>query len=148
MNPTAFQIGNFEVRWYGILIALGVIVAILLASYNCKKKDVDFDIILDGFFVAFPAAIIGASPLRRDAGHGAVRQASGPTADRRNGYSLEEYDRRADEHGQVSVGPQAWDGRHAFLSPVRAGVPAGGGDPRQRWPLGSRFRSKVARENL
>lgn len=60
MNPTAFQIGNFEVRWYGILIALGVIVAILLASYNCKKKDVDFDIILDGFFVAFPAAIIGA----------------------------------------------------------------------------------------
>lgn len=60
MNPIAFQIGNFEVRWYGILIAFGVIVAILLASYNCKKKDVNFDIILDGFFVAFPAAIIGA----------------------------------------------------------------------------------------
>lgn len=60
MNPIAFQIGNFEVRWYGILIAFGVIVAITLAGYNCKKKDVDFDIILDGFFVAFPAAIIGA----------------------------------------------------------------------------------------
>lgn len=60
MNPIAFQIGGFEVRWYGILIALGVIVAILLASYNCKKKNVDFDIILDGFFVAFPTAIIGA----------------------------------------------------------------------------------------
>lgn len=60
MNPVAFQIGNFEVRWYGILIAFGVIVAILLASYNCKRKDVDFDVILDGFFVAFPAAIIGA----------------------------------------------------------------------------------------
>lgn len=60
MNPIAFEIGNFEVRWYGILIAFGVIVAILLASYNCKRKDVNFDIILDGFFVAFPAAIIGA----------------------------------------------------------------------------------------
>jgi len=60
MNPTAFQIGSFEVRWYGVLIAFGVIVAMLLASYNCKKKDVDFDIILDGFFVAFPTAIIGA----------------------------------------------------------------------------------------
>ena len=60
MNPIAFQIGSFEVRWYGILIAFGVIVAILLASYNCKKRDVDFDIILDGFFVAFPAAIVGA----------------------------------------------------------------------------------------
>lgn len=60
MNPIAFEIGNFEVRWYGILIAFGVIVAILLASYNCKRKDANFDIILDGFFVAFPAAIIGA----------------------------------------------------------------------------------------
>ena len=60
MDPIAFQIGSFEIRWYGILIAFGVIVAIMLASYNCKKKDVDFDIILDGFFVAFPTAIIGA----------------------------------------------------------------------------------------
>ena len=60
MNPIAFQIGNFEVRWYGILIAFGVIVAIILAGYNCKRKDVDFDTILDGFFVAFPAAIVGA----------------------------------------------------------------------------------------
>jgi len=60
MNPTAFEIGSFEVRWYGILIACGVILAMLLASYNCKKKDVDFDTILDVFFIAFPAAIIGA----------------------------------------------------------------------------------------
>ena len=60
MNPIAFQIGSFEVRWYGILIAFGVIVAIILAGYNCKRKDVDFDTILDGFFVAFPAAIVGA----------------------------------------------------------------------------------------
>lgn len=60
MNPVAFQIGSFDVRWYGILIAFGVIVAMLLASYNCKKKDVDFDTILDVFFIAFPTAIIGA----------------------------------------------------------------------------------------
>jgi len=60
MNPIAFEIGSFEVRWYGILIACGVILAMLLTSYNCKKKDVNFDIILDVFFIAFPAAIIGA----------------------------------------------------------------------------------------
>jgi len=60
MNPIAFQIGSFEIRWYGILIAFGVIVAIVLAGYNCKKKDVNFDTVLDAFFVAFPAAIIGA----------------------------------------------------------------------------------------
>ncbi|WP_160690755.1 prolipoprotein diacylglyceryl transferase [Clostridium sp. C2-6-12] len=60
MDPIAFQIGGFEVRWYGILIALGVILAVLLTGYNCKKKNVDFDIILDVFFIAFPTAIIGA----------------------------------------------------------------------------------------
>lgn len=60
MNPVAFQIGTYEIRWYGILIALGVIVAILLANHNCKKKGIDFDIILDCFFIAFPTAIIGA----------------------------------------------------------------------------------------
>lgn len=60
MDPVAFQIGSFEVRWYGILIACGVILAISLAGYNCKKKSVDFDIILDVFFIAFPTAIIGA----------------------------------------------------------------------------------------
>lgn len=60
MNPTAFQIGSFEIRWYGILIAIGVILAITLTNYNCKKKGMDFDIILDVFFVAFPLAIVGA----------------------------------------------------------------------------------------
>lgn len=60
MNPIAFQIGTFEVRWYGILIALGVIAAIMLTSYNCKKKGIDFETILDGFFIAFPISIIGA----------------------------------------------------------------------------------------
>lgn len=59
-NPIAFEIGNFEVRWYGILIAFGVLLAMATASYNCKKKNVNFDIILDGFFVAFPTAIVGA----------------------------------------------------------------------------------------
>jgi phosphatidylglycerol:prolipoprotein diacylglycerol transferase len=60
MDPVAFQIGNFEIRWYGILIACGVILSVLLAGYNCKKKNVDFDTILDVFFIAFPVAIIGA----------------------------------------------------------------------------------------
>lgn len=60
MNPVAFEIGNFEVRWYGILIACGVLVAMVLTSYNCRKTDTDFDVILDGFLITFPVAIIGA----------------------------------------------------------------------------------------
>lgn len=60
MNPVAFEVGNFEVRWYGILIACGVLVAMALTSYNCKRRDIDFDVILDGFLITFPVAIIGA----------------------------------------------------------------------------------------
>lgn len=60
MNPVALEIGNFEIRWYGILIACGVLVAMALTSYNCKRKNIDFDIILDGFLITFPVAIIGA----------------------------------------------------------------------------------------
>ena len=60
MNPVAFNINGFEVRWYGIIIACGVIIAMMLGAYNCKKKKLDFDVILDGFFIAFPLAIIGA----------------------------------------------------------------------------------------
>lgn len=60
MNPIAFELGNFEVRWYGILIACGVLIAMALTSYNCKRKNIDFDVILDGFLIAFPVAIIGA----------------------------------------------------------------------------------------
>lgn len=60
MNPVALQIGSYDVRWYGILIALGTIIGITLAYYNCKKMNLNFDVILDGFLIAFPISIIGA----------------------------------------------------------------------------------------
>lgn len=60
MNPIAFSVGNYEIRWYGILIAIGTILGILLADYNAKKLNLDFEKILDGFIITFPCAIIGA----------------------------------------------------------------------------------------
>ena len=60
MDPVAFNIGDFSIRWYGILIGLGVLVGMFLAYYNAKKLKIDFDTILDGFLIAFPCAIIGA----------------------------------------------------------------------------------------
>ncbi|ELC8444010.1 prolipoprotein diacylglyceryl transferase [Clostridium perfringens] len=60
MNPVAFSIGSFEVRWYGIIIALGILIAMTLVSINAKKKNLDFDVILDLFLWCFPFAIIGA----------------------------------------------------------------------------------------
>ncbi|PRR80978.1 prolipoprotein diacylglyceryl transferase [Clostridium luticellarii] len=60
MNPIAFSINGFEIRWYGIMVALGVLSAILLANLNCKYKKYNFDILIDAFLVSFPFAIIGA----------------------------------------------------------------------------------------
>ncbi|MBD7912554.1 MULTISPECIES: prolipoprotein diacylglyceryl transferase [Clostridium] len=60
MNPVAFEVFGLEIRWYGILIGLGVILALGLAWYNCKKKNLSFDLVTDCFLWAFPFAIIGA----------------------------------------------------------------------------------------
>lgn len=60
MDAVAFNIFGLEIRWYGIFIATGVLLGVLLAQYNCKAKEIDFDIIFDTFFMSFPIAIIGA----------------------------------------------------------------------------------------
>lgn len=60
MNPIAFSINGFDIRWYGIIIALGVTAALILANFNCKVKKFNFEKLLDTFLIAFPFAIIGA----------------------------------------------------------------------------------------
>ncbi|MCR6516052.1 MAG: prolipoprotein diacylglyceryl transferase [Clostridium sp.] len=59
-NPVAFQIGNFKVMWYGILIACGIMLAFGLAYINAIKKKLDFEVLIDIFLISFPCAIIGA----------------------------------------------------------------------------------------
>ena len=38
MNPVAFSILGLEVRWYGIIITVGIIIGILIGKINCKFK--------------------------------------------------------------------------------------------------------------
>lgn len=59
-DPVAFQLFGMDIRWYGILIGMGVLCALLLAYYNCKKLDLNFDLLTDAFLWAFPIAIICA----------------------------------------------------------------------------------------
>ena len=47
MDPVAFSIGGFDIRWYGILIATGIILGIVIAQYNCKWREVDYDNLLN-----------------------------------------------------------------------------------------------------
>ena len=38
LNPVAFSIGNFEVRWYGVIIALGIILALFYGFSLAEKR--------------------------------------------------------------------------------------------------------------
>lgn len=60
MNPTAFEIFGFSVRWYGIMISTGIVCALLLSNYTSMIKKIDNDILVNAFFIALPFAIIGA----------------------------------------------------------------------------------------
>lgn len=60
MNPVAFNLFGLDIRWYGILISLGMIIGIILTSYTCKLKEISHDNMMDIVLIALPAAIIGA----------------------------------------------------------------------------------------
>lgn len=60
MNPIAFSINGFDVRWYGVIIGTGVIMALILGNINCKARNYNFDNIIDVFLISFPFAVIGA----------------------------------------------------------------------------------------
>jgi phosphatidylglycerol:prolipoprotein diacylglycerol transferase len=60
LNPIAFSIFGLGVRWYGILIATGMAIGIVIAKYNCKFREVDYDILLDTILICFPFSIVGA----------------------------------------------------------------------------------------
>jgi phosphatidylglycerol:prolipoprotein diacylglycerol transferase len=60
MDPIAFNIFGLDVRWYGIFIAIGMMVGILLADFTSKLKNVNYDELLNITLISFPIAIIGA----------------------------------------------------------------------------------------
>ena len=60
VNPVAFTIGSFEFRWYGILIALGFILAFLYALKICKRYQVNQDHLIDCIIAGLILGIIGA----------------------------------------------------------------------------------------
>jgi phosphatidylglycerol---prolipoprotein diacylglyceryl transferase len=38
MNPIALTILGFDIRWYGILISLGILIGILITRYTCNAQ--------------------------------------------------------------------------------------------------------------
>src|SRR4030042_1070148 len=55
INPIILQIGSFELRWYGVAIALAVVAAVWVGAPRAKKKGIPADEI---YFLA-PWVLIG-----------------------------------------------------------------------------------------
>jgi len=60
MNPVAFEIFGISVRWYGIIMAAGILCGLVYALKESKRVGMDENIILDLVIYAIPAGIIGA----------------------------------------------------------------------------------------
>lgn len=60
MNPIAFEIFGMSVRWYGIIMAVGIMCGLVYALGESKRVGLDENIILDLVIFAIPAGIIGA----------------------------------------------------------------------------------------
>ena len=60
MDPVAFYVFGLSIRWYGILIGTGMAIAIILANYTCKYRDINYDSFTDIMLISLPIGIIGA----------------------------------------------------------------------------------------
>lgn len=60
INPRAFTIGTMSIQWYGVIIAVGFLLAFLYVMTSCKKFRMDDDKLLDAVIIGIIGGIIGA----------------------------------------------------------------------------------------
>lgn len=60
INPVAFSLGPFEVRWYGLLIALGIVLAFVVVQKEMVKRGLHPDFLTDLLIWAVPISIVSA----------------------------------------------------------------------------------------
>lgn len=60
INPTALQIGNLRIAWYGIIIAAGILLAMLMAFRNAKRFGVNADKLVDVVLGGLIGGVVGA----------------------------------------------------------------------------------------
>ena len=59
INPVAFNVG-VDVMWYGVVIAIGMLLAIAYASYRCKQHGIKVDDLIDIAIFTIFFGVIGA----------------------------------------------------------------------------------------
>ena len=64
MNKYAFEdifgIQGFNIAWYGVIIACGMLLGVVLATQAAKRRDYKTDLIIDFIMLALPVAILCA----------------------------------------------------------------------------------------
>jgi phosphatidylglycerol:prolipoprotein diacylglycerol transferase len=61
MNPSqSFQIGSLQIHWYGLLIAVGLLLAVLYACGRSKEFGLHEDDLIDGVLCVVPFAVLCA----------------------------------------------------------------------------------------
>ena len=58
--PRGFQIGTFTIYYYGVIIALGLVLAVIYGMRRCRQFGIKQDDILDGVLWIVPFAVICA----------------------------------------------------------------------------------------
>ncbi len=60
INPVAFQIGSLSVKWYGIIMAVAIVLAAWMAINEGKKRQIISDDFVDLLLWAVPLGYVGA----------------------------------------------------------------------------------------
>ncbi|MCM3585149.1 prolipoprotein diacylglyceryl transferase [Mesobacillus maritimus] len=60
IDPVAFSLGPIQVHWYGVIIGLGIALALWIAMREGEKRGLDKDLFADLMLFAIPIAIISA----------------------------------------------------------------------------------------
>lgn len=60
MNPVAFTVFGWPVRWYGICLTLGIIAGVIIATRLAKEREIDEDHIWTMILWAIPMSVIGS----------------------------------------------------------------------------------------
>lgn len=60
LSPVIFRLGKLEVRWYGVLIASGIVLAYMVARTRIKAEKINEDQVIEGLFYGVIAGVVGA----------------------------------------------------------------------------------------
>jgi len=60
IDPVAFSVGGFEVKWYGVIIAFGFTLAVLFGGRIAYTWKMNLDVMIDVLIYGTIAAILGA----------------------------------------------------------------------------------------